>query len=145
MIDFAWIYIESPSYFRKTGIFNELDYSIRSVRKNFKGVGDCYVVGDNPHLDVKHIEVQRIETSKWGYFRHFDQIKKLKAILDSDISDDFVLMYDDIYLINKVKRSDLAKFIIIKIIYIYRKIGFQYSIFISFNKFNSSDLFRIYK
>lgn len=105
---FVWIYVHGPSDYAKTGRFYELDYSIRSVKKYYRGKSRCIVVGDDPELDVEYIPVERIESSKWGYYRHFDQIKKLKAYL-SEVNEDFVLMYDDIYLLNYVSKRDLQQ------------------------------------
>lgn len=107
-MNFVWIYVHGPSDYAKTGRFYELDYSIRSVKKYYQGNARCIVVGDDPELDVEHIPSQRIETSKYGYYRHFDQIKKIKAYLEA-INEDFVLMYDDIYLLNDVSEADLCQ------------------------------------
>jgi len=106
-MDFIWIYRASPSYWHKSGIFNELEYSIKSVRKNYKGESNCIVVGDDPKLDVQHIPCEHIETSKYGYYRHFDMIKKVKTALSEVKNDEFVLMYDDIYLLKEVSKQDL--------------------------------------
>lgn len=108
MLDFVWIYVHGPSDYAKTGRFYELDYSIRSVKKHFKGEARCIVVGDDPELDVIHVPVERVETSKWGYYRHFDQIRKLIAALEV-VGDDFVLMYDDIYLLKPLSKANLQQ------------------------------------
>jgi len=111
-MDFIWIYIDTPSYWYKTGIFNELEYSVKSVQKNYKGKTRCFVVGDDPglgHLGVEHIPIKRLESSKYGYHRHFDMITKVKAALKVTKSSEFVLMYDDIYLLKPVSKRDLKK------------------------------------
>jgi hypothetical protein len=106
---FIYIYIKSPSYWHKTGIFNELDYSIRSVRKNYIGKSRIIVVGDDPKLDVEHVPCERVESSKYGYYRHFDMIKKVKTALNYAKCKEFILMYDDIYLLKPISKRELQK------------------------------------
>ena len=111
-MDFIWIYIDTPSYWYKTGIFNELEYSIKSIQKNFKGKARCFVVGDDPKLydlGINYIPHKRIESSKYGYHRHFDMLSKLQTALFVTKSDEFILMYDDIYLLKPVSVRDLTK------------------------------------
>jgi hypothetical protein len=105
---FLWIYVHGPSDYAKTGRFYELEYSIRSVKQNYKGKAEIYVVGDDPELDVNHIPVDRVENSKYGFYRHFDQIRKLKAAMEV-IKDEFVLMYDDIYIIKPTSAEKLRQ------------------------------------
>ena len=105
-MDFVWIYVKSLSAWYKTGLFNELEWSIKSVRKNY-GECRCFVVGDDPGLkDVIHIPSQRIEISKKGYARHFDVIKKLQAVLPQ-LGPEFVLMYDDIFILHPITKEQL--------------------------------------
>jgi hypothetical protein len=108
-MDFVWIYIKSPSYFYKSGgVFNELEWSIKSVQKFYKGAR-CIVVGDDPELDVIHLPCERIETCSRGYFRHFDMIKKVQTYLNWTKKSEFVLMYDDIYFLKPVIKLELKK------------------------------------
>jgi len=109
MMDFIWIYIKGPSYFGKSGVFNELEYSIKSVRKNFKGDARCIVVGDDPGLDVIHVPCTAVESSKLGYYRHFDMLKKIQTALKTIKSKDFVMMYDDIFILNPISKQQLKK------------------------------------
>jgi hypothetical protein len=108
-MDFVWIYVKSQSYWHKSGIWNELEYSIKSVKKNYKGHCRCIVVGDDPELDVIHLPVERLESSKYGYYRHFDMIKKVKTYLNWTETTEFVLMYDDIYLLQPTIKLELKK------------------------------------
>lgn len=102
---FVWVYISSPSWWAKTGLFNELEWSIKTVRKFYKGAR-CIVVGDDPKMDVEHIPVKRIETAA-ADVRHVDVINKLKAVCELDITE-FVLMYDDIFFLRKISRRDIT-------------------------------------
>lgn len=105
-MDFVWIYVKSLSAWYKTGLFNELEWSIKSVRKNY-GDCRCFVVGDDPGLEgVIHVPSQRIEISKKGYARHFDVIQKLRAVLPQ-LGPEFVLMYDDIYILHPITKEQL--------------------------------------
>jgi hypothetical protein len=108
-MDFVWTYIKDPSFFNKGGIFNELEYSVKSVEKNYDGAVRCFVVGDKPPVDgVIHIPVERVHHTVIQWERHVDQIAKFRAIIDSDINEDFVLIYDDTYLMNKVIEKDIT-------------------------------------
>ena len=110
MMDFVWVYIHEPSDYAKTGRFYELDYSIRSVRQNYLGNCRLFVVGDDPQLEgVIYLPCERITSSPRGYVRHFDQVKKLKEVL-KHVSDEFVLMYDDIYILQPTIKRELKKF-----------------------------------
>lgn len=104
-MNFVWTYIKGPSYFNKVGLFNELEYSIKSVKKNFRGEARCIVVGDDPGLDVEFVPVPRVETHVSGRPGEIDQVKKFQAVFP--IVDEFILMYDDIYFLNPVSEADL--------------------------------------
>jgi len=107
-MDFVWPYIYGPSFFRKGGIFNELDFSIRSVRKNYPDAR-CIVVGDDPNLDVIHISCPYIDSTKYN-FRERDVIYKFKTIANSDeIGDEFVLMCDDLYILQPIDYEEIKK------------------------------------
>jgi len=106
-MDFVWPYIKEPSFYNKGGYFNELEYSIKSVRKNYKGDVRCFVVGDDPGLDVIHIPVERVRHNVIQWERHIDQMAKFRAVFDSDVNEEFVLIYDDTYFLNEITENDL--------------------------------------
>ena len=107
-MDFVWPYIYGPSFFRKGGIFNELDFSIRSVRKNYPNAR-CIVVGDDPKLDVIHIECPYLDTTRPN-FRELDLINKFRTVAASDeIGEEFVLMCDDMFILQPVDDDELRK------------------------------------
>lgn len=106
MIDFVWQYKHSLS------AWEELRYSIRSVVKNFYGSEyRLWIIGDKPpylNNEINHIPHKRAD----GVYRTncFDACSKMEVILNNtEISDRFILMYDDIYFTNPVCVDDLDK------------------------------------
>ena len=87
-------------YICRGGDNEELRYSIRSVVKNFPH-SKIWVVGDKPDWYIGNfIAVEQRSIQKYNRARN-----NLKAIISSkEISDPFVLMNDDFYIINKIDR-----------------------------------------
>ena len=112
-MDFVWIYAKRFSSWDMSGLFNELDYSIRSVRKNYQGDVRCFVVGDipTPMLDVIHIQAPEVimEDIVHGQPQHFDLNNKFTTILESEINEEFVLMYDDIFILKPTSKEEIMK------------------------------------
>ena len=110
-MDFVWIYAKKFSYWYKSGQFNELDYSIRSVRKNYKGDVRCFVVGDDPGLDVIHLKAPPVVMQDDVYHQpqHFDLMNKFDVILNSEVNEEFVLMYDDIFMLKTTDKEEIKK------------------------------------
>lgn len=110
-MDFVWPYVKRFSFWDKSGMFNELDYSIRSVRENYQGDVRCFVIGDDPELDVIHLPAPPLVESDpvTKQPRHKDQMNKFKVLLDSEVNEEFVLMYDDIYILKPTTKADLMK------------------------------------
>jgi len=108
-MDFVWQYIRSQSSWDKSGLLNELEYSVKSVRKFYKGKTRCFVVGDDPLLDVIHLEApQRVEIHVSNQPRYVDQARKQWVMVNNkDINDDFVLMYDDIFLLQPTSEKEI--------------------------------------
>lgn len=86
-----YVYICGP------GENEELKYSIRSVIKNAP-VGKVWVVGQSPDwYSGNKINIPQDEQ------KYINAINNLKAICDSkDISDSFILMNDDFYIVNPI-------------------------------------------
>jgi len=115
-MDFVWIFAKQFSAFHKTGLFNELEYSVKTVQKFYKGAR-CWIVGDMPDGwlseeikkgEVKYIETGLVQTGKSGLHRdNIDLIRKMNAIIASDVEEEFVLMYDDQYFLRPIKYKDL--------------------------------------
>ena len=112
-MNFVWFYAKQFSSWDKSGYFNELDYSIRSVRKNYQGDVRCYVIGDVPIpvLDVIHIEAPPVVMvdKVTGQPRQKDHNKKYDVVLNTpEINEEFVLMWDDIYILKPTTRTQIA-------------------------------------
>lgn len=77
----------------------ELKYSIRSVEKNLK-FDKLFIIGKKPEiLNEKAIEIYIPDTSKDKYQ---NVVKKILEILEIDeISDDFILMNDDFFVLKR--------------------------------------------
>ena len=111
-MDFVWIYAKKFSAYYKSGLFNELDYSIRSVRKNFQGDARCFVVGDDPGLDAIHLKAPPLVThdpiNKEPV--NLDLLNKMEAIIDSHkVNEEFILMYDDIFILKPTTKEELKQ------------------------------------
>ena len=110
-MDFVWIYAKKFSAWHKMGIFNELDYSIRSVKKNYQGEARCFVVGDDPGLPgVTHVKAPPLVTNDPITRQpvNLDLLNKLDTIINfSGISEEFILMYDDIFILQPTTKEEL--------------------------------------
>lgn len=111
-MDFIWVYVFKDSASQKIGIFDELEYSIRSVEKNYTGDYRLFVVGDEPHIPhegVIHIPCPRVTEYKDKASNvTVDQYEKFRAAASSDlVGDEFVIMYDDIFILKPTSRDDL--------------------------------------
>ena len=108
-MDFVWPYAKKLSYWHKAGVFNELEYSIRSVRKNFQGDVRCFVIGDDPGLDVIHLEAPPLveKDTVTRQPRHQDQINKLEVLFNSEINEEFVYIYDDVFIMQSTTEEEI--------------------------------------
>lgn len=84
-------------YICKEGINEELKYSIRSVVESFPD-SNIWVVGGKPDWYIgNYIEVHQIHT------KYKNAVENLKKICSSpQISNNFILMNDDFYIIKKI-------------------------------------------
>jgi hypothetical protein len=85
-------------YTCRPGKNEELRYSIRSVQKNASFVRDVWVVGDKPDwYSGKFLDVAQTSNA-------FQNVRtNLKTIIDNfDISEDFVFMNDDFFIVKKI-------------------------------------------
>lgn len=84
-------------YICKEGVNEELKYSIRSVVKSFPN-SNIWVVGGKPDWYIgNYIEVHQVHT------KYKNAVANLKKICESsEISDPFILMNDDFYIIKKI-------------------------------------------
>ncbi len=86
--------------------WEELRYSLRSIEENFQGDVKIFVIGDDPGWfseEINFIHCPRISDNPPR-----DIVNKLNTVIaHEDISDDFIWMNDDIYMINKVNLCDI--------------------------------------
>lgn len=85
-------------YTCRTGDNEELRYSIRSVVKNLEGIDNVWVVGGKPDwYSGNFINVDPIGDA-------FSNVRNsLKTVIDTaDISENFILMNDDFFVIDKI-------------------------------------------
>jgi hypothetical protein len=86
----------------------EIRFSLRSVEKNLRGVGKIWVVGECPEFlkDVEHIEC------KDSLFSNADGniINKVKEALLYDVSDPFLFMNDDHFIMNPIDIEKIPSF-----------------------------------
>lgn len=81
----------------------ELHYCIKSLRKHLKGFGRIITVGGSHKLADGNIPFKETSTRK-----QWNIISKIKAACDCpDISDPFICMSDDIYLLKDLQVSDI--------------------------------------
>jgi hypothetical protein len=107
-MDFVWLYAKKFSAWDLGHQFNELDYSIRSVRKNYQGEVRCFVVGDDPELDVIHIPNTLVERDDLtGQPRVRDHLNKYLAIIDSEVNEEFVLIWDDVFILQPTTEEEI--------------------------------------
>lgn len=97
--------------------FKELKFALRSIEKNLQ-LPDTdirvVIVGNMPDFvnpkKVKHIAIERKPVSPFP--KCYDGNFKINTvILDPDTSDDFLVMYDDTYIIKPIDFSDLSVFL----------------------------------
>lgn len=75
----------------------EIKYSIRSLRMHMTDLRDVYVIGEKPEGidDIVHIPAEDSEPLKWA-----NALKKIKlACAQEEISDNFLLMNDDFFML----------------------------------------------
>ena len=86
-------------YLASASRWEELRYSLRSLDKYLEEDYEVWIVGDLPDWirNVKHILHQKAEITNAG--ATYDAVSKLKLYIDNDDSpDQFLRMYDDVYL-----------------------------------------------
>ena len=91
--------------------WQELKYSIASVKKHLKGLDRIWIVGEYPNwlqeefYYIPHERVPGIRLTNC-----YDATRKMELIINHpDISDNFVLMYDDIYLLQPIGVEEINK------------------------------------
>jgi hypothetical protein len=83
---------------------NEIRFSLRSIEKNISDLGNVFVIGERPPWlkNVFHIPAIDPYKTKWKNGAHKISI----ACREEKISEDFLLMNDDFFIVQKIKASD---------------------------------------
>ncbi len=126
-MNFVWIYEYSYSFHRKSGIFLEIEYSIKSVKKFYKNA-KCFVVTSPQGIaDMETCRIkldatilvtpeQRVMTHVTNHADHFDVLHKLTTVIKDDrITDGFILIYDDIFLLEPMTKKDFKNYAVAEI------------------------------
>lgn len=81
---------------------NEIRFSLRSVEKNFTALGKVFVVGELPPWlkNVIHIPQEDVSSNK----QINSKVKQLKAVRDSRLSQNFILMNDDFFFLKQMAK-----------------------------------------
>lgn len=84
---------------------NEIRYCLRSVEKHLTGIRDVYIIGYKPDFiqNVKHIPMR--DHNQWVTVNIRNKV--LRACDEPDISEDFLFMNDDHYLMPDFDRTCL--------------------------------------
>ena len=101
MIDIVYQYIASASW-------QELRHSLRSIDKHFKGEYRIWIVGDLPPWTVNVNHIPHVRNNTINLTNCYDACSKLELVINHpEISEDFIYMYDDIYLLKDTSREEL--------------------------------------
>ncbi len=74
----------------------ELKYSLRSLEKHCKDIGELWIVGEKPNFLNKKLKYIKME-DKFAYYTN--AFLKTNAAIEAGISKDFLLMNDDFFML----------------------------------------------
>lgn len=81
----------------------ELMYSLRALEKHCKDVGNVWIVGNKPHFLNNNIKYLWVEDKQGEFWKN--AFRKTKAAIEAGISDEFLLMNDDFYMLKDFEAS----------------------------------------
>lgn len=101
MIDIIYQYIAATAW-------QELRYSLRSIKQHFKGEYRVWIIGDLPGW-VKNVNhIPHVRNNKIRLTNCYDACSKMELVINHpDITEDFIYMYDDIYLLRDITRNEI--------------------------------------
>lgn len=106
MAQFVWFYVPGPD----NGL--ELDLSIRSIQKNFKGKASITVVGTKPSWYTGHfIDVPPFNASRESISRRpfrDTQNKIMQCLNHPEIEEKFIWIMDDVFLLKPTTLAELS-------------------------------------
>lgn len=77
----------------------ELRYCLRSIEKHLTGVGNVFVIGECPEWVSNTIHIPFTEDPRNRFRDRNIMLKMLEACKDSRVSDDFLMVHDDHFLL----------------------------------------------
>lgn len=105
MIDIVYPYISS------TAKWQELKYSIRSIKKHFGELGKIWIIGDYPEwLNEEFYYIPHVRTLGINLPKCYDAGSKMLTIINHpDISENFIYSSDDVYFLRDISSADINK------------------------------------
>lgn len=95
-------------YWHGGAIGDEIRFSVRSVETFFEGKTTCTIIGDKPPWFFGHYIPQKRVSRNTPNRPFRDMLSKVKTMAEhKEISDNFIWMMDDIYLIKPCSLDDL--------------------------------------
>lgn len=94
----------------KSQTWDELRYTLRSIEAYCKDwVNEIWLIGDKPDWakNVKHIPMSQRKNIKYNCW-HDTRDKTIAVIESEEVSDDYVLWYDDIVCLREISIEDIA-------------------------------------
>ncbi|HEX2682696.1 MAG TPA: hypothetical protein VHL77_02115 [Ferruginibacter sp.] len=92
--------------YRITNHTKELLYCLRSIENYLQGVGDIFIIGDLPEWIVNVIHIPYQDNPDWRFKEKNIYEKTLAACNDERVSNPFLFMNDDHYLMAKSDASE---------------------------------------
>lgn len=78
----------------------ELKFALRSIEKHLTGIGNVFVVGDNPRWNHSIIHVPQVNISKNNSYRDRNIAAKILTACEmAQVSDNFLILHDDNFLL----------------------------------------------
>lgn len=100
MTHFVYVYAKQPA------IWEELSYSILSIKKFFKGDFEIWVYGDDPRIRGVHwVKTERVVSIRGSKTLDINS-KLLKISQNSLLPENFVYLYDDIIILRSCTEED---------------------------------------
>jgi FkbM family methyltransferase len=104
-------------YIASKGTFDELKYALRSIEQNLDADFRVVIIGDCPEwINRENVNyIPHIRDNVAVMTNCYDANNKMNKLLtNTDISEDFIVTYDDIYFLKKTTIDDINKFYAIK-------------------------------
>lgn len=94
-----------PLGIRSTQQNQELRYALRSIEKHLTGVGNVFIIGEHPDWLTNVIHIPYTEDPRNRYRDRNIALKMAEACKDSRVSDNFLMVHDDHFLLSDYEAS----------------------------------------